>query len=160
MPPAGTEPEFVLSALDRLIDHEPDVPEDVSPQWVGSLERIKDSVRSNLMWLLNSRRSLIELPPGQHHLQRSLLAYGLPDFVHVSMGTFDEREALRAAIESLIRRYEPRLSRVVVTTPEPEPNGRDLHFQVEAILNVKPIPEFVAFDSVLLMPARTFEMRG
>ena len=112
------------------------------------------------MWLLNSRRWIVDLPSGRHHLHRSLLAYGLPDFVHVSMETVDEREMLRASIESLIRRFEPRLSRVVVSTPEPEPTGRNLRFQVEAVLNLKPAPEVVTFDSVLLMPTRTFELRG
>jgi type VI secretion system protein ImpF len=154
------EPEFVLSVLDRLIDREPESTEESKPGAIGSVEEIKISVRSNLMWLLNSRRSLIELPSGRQHLQRSPLAFGLPDFVHVSMETVDERETLRAAIESLIRRFEPRLSRVVVSTPEPEPAGRNLRFQVEAMLNLQPAPEVVTFDSVLVMPTRTFELRG
>jgi type VI secretion system protein ImpF len=158
--PSRVEPEFVLSVLDRLIDDEPDDPDEIRPHWVGSLEQIKDSVRSNLIWLLNSRRALVDLPPGRHHLQRSLLAYGLPDFTHVSIGTTDERDLLRAAIESVIRRFEPRLSQVVVSRPEAEPNGRNLQFQVTAVLNVRPVPEHVSFDSVLLLPARTFELRG
>jgi type VI secretion system protein ImpF len=154
------EPEFVLSTLDRLIDHEPEVIDESRPRWVGTIEEIKDSVRSNLTWVLNSRRCLIELPAGRNHLQSSLLAYGLPDFTHVSVGTTEERELLRAAIESAIRRCEPRLTRVVVSRPEADPSGEKLRFQADAILNVKPAPEAVTFDSVLLVPSRTFQMRG
>ncbi len=157
----GNEPEFVLSVLDRLIDRDPhELVEEARAGIVGSLEAIKDSVRENLMWLLNSRRSLVDLPPGRQHLQQSLFAYGLPDFVHVSMETVNEREALRTAIESAIRRYEPRLSRVVVSLPELEPAGQSLRFQVEAMLNLKPAPEAVTFDSVLLLPSRSFQLRS
>jgi type VI secretion system protein ImpF len=160
MPSLRAEPEFVLSALDRLIDLEPELAADARDGRAGPLDRVKESIRSNLTWLLNSRRPLVDLPPGRHHLQRSLLTYGLPDFAHLSMETAEEREALRAAIEAAIRRFEPRLSRVVVNPPGAEPSGGNLRFQVDAILDVRPAPEVVTFDSVLLLPARAFELRG
>jgi type VI secretion system protein ImpF len=146
--------------MDRLIDHEPEADTEARAGWVGPLEAVKDSVRANLVALLNARRPLVELPAGPNHLQRSVLAYGLPDFTHFGMETADERELLRSAIEAAIRRFEPRLSRVVVSPPEIDPNGRSLRFQVDAVLNVKPAPEVVSFDSVLLLPTRTFELRG
>jgi len=155
-----TEPEFVLSALDRLIDREPYSPVDSRPGWVGPLSDIKASVLSNLSWLLNSRRSLVELPAGRSHLSRSLLAFGLPDFTHLGMETAEEKESLRAAIETAIRRFEPRLTQVEVSPPEIEPTGQYLRFRVDAVLNLKPAPEVVVFDSVLLLPSRSFELRG
>jgi len=78
MPPSWIGPEFVLSAFDRLIDQEPEVAAEARPRWVGPVDQIKESIQANLMWLLNSRRSLIELPPGRHPLQRSLLAMACP----------------------------------------------------------------------------------
>src|SRR5437763_8274843 len=114
MPRSRTEPEFVLSALDRLIDHEPDSAFEVRHGLVGPLDRIKESILSNLSWLLNSRRSIVELPSGRNHLARSVLAFGLPDFTHLGMETAQEKESLRAAIEATIRRFEPRLTQVEV----------------------------------------------
>jgi len=155
-----TEPEFVLSALDRLVDREPDSAVEPGPGWVGPLQQVKESVLANLMWLLNSRRCLVDVPPGRNHLAQSLLAFGLPDFSHLSMETADEKEMLRSAIESVIRRFEPRLVQVEVSSPEIAAAGRHLRFHVNAILNVKPAPEVVTFDSVLLLPSRSFELRG
>jgi len=54
-----TEPEFVLSALDRLIDRPPDSDFEAEHGLVGPLDRIKESVLTNLSWLLNARQSLI-----------------------------------------------------------------------------------------------------
>jgi type VI secretion system protein ImpF len=153
-------PEYVLSVLDRLYDDAPDEPEEPRPRWFGTREDIKQSVLTNLGWVLNARRCLVEVPDGRDHLRRSVLAYGLPDFAPMSMETDDQREELRAAIESAIRRFEPRLSRVTVGPPEPEPSSRNLRFQVDAMLVLRPAPEFVSFDSVLLLPARAFELRG
>jgi len=160
MPPSRREPEFVLSTLDRLIDREPQVVTEARSRWVGPIEEIRETVFSDLVRLLNARRPLVELPAGPGHLQRSPLAYGLPDFTHLGMETADDRELLRAAIESAIRRFEPRLSRVIVSPPEVEPNGRSLRFRVDAVLNIKPAPEVLSFDSVLLLPTRAFELRG
>src|SRR4051794_19375507 len=75
---------------------------------VGTLEQLKRSIYENLIWLLNSQQPLVALPSGRHPLQRSLLAYGLPDFTHLGMETADDQELLRMAIQSAIRRFEPR----------------------------------------------------
>ena len=114
MLPRRTESEFVLSALDRLIDREPDLTFELRHGSVGPLDQVKESVLSKSSWLLNSRRSLVEIPVGRNHLTRSLLAFGLPDFTHMSMETAQEKESLRGAIESAIRRFEPRLIQVEV----------------------------------------------
>jgi type VI secretion system protein ImpF len=152
--------EFVLPVLDRLIDNEPEEPSESRPRWIGAKRQIQDSVRANLHWILNSRRPLVELPPGKNHLQRSLLAYGLHDFTHVSISTAEERELLRGAIEAAIRHFEPRLIQVHVSRPESDSSGQNVLFKIEAVLNVKPAPERVTFDSVLMLPGRTFELRG
>jgi len=76
------------------------------------------------------------------------------------MGTAREKESLRAAIEWAIRRFEPRLTQVEVSSPEIDPKTGNLRFRVDAILNIRPAPEAVIFDSVLLLPSRSFELRG
>jgi type VI secretion system protein ImpF len=160
MSPAGGEPEFVLSVFDRLCDDAPESPAEDRPLWIGPRETVKRLVLNNLSWVLNARRYVGELPGGAHHLQRSVLGYGLPDFSGMTMETAADREALREAIESAVRRFEPRLSRVRVSPPQVETGGRDLRFQIDAVLQLWPAPEFVSFDSVLLLPVRAFELRG
>jgi len=152
------EPLFLLSAIDRLTDGDPDTPWEPRPRRFGTIDDVKSSVYANLQWLLNARRPLVEVPGGRHHLQKSLLAYGLADFSHMTMETADDREELRAAIESAVRRFEPRLAGVKVSSPELATDSRDLHYRVDAYLNVKPAAE-VIFDSVLRVPSRKFELR-
>lgn len=158
MPFAPREPEYVLSVFDRLYDDRPDEPEETRPRWFGSRTEIRRSVFENLRWLLNARRSLLEFPAGRSLLDRSVLAYGLPDFSHMTIETADQREELREAIESAIRRFEPRLTRVRVRPPEEDQGNRDLRFQVDAVMLLRPAPEFVSFDSVLHLPVREFEL--
>jgi type VI secretion system protein ImpF len=154
------DPRYVLSPLDRLIDDRPEAEWDDRVGLVGTMDQVKKSVYDNVVLLLNSKRPLVALPAGRHPLQRSLLAYGLPDFTHLGMETADDQELLRTAIESAIRRFEPRLTRVSVSAPEVVQQSRNLRFQITAVLNVKPAPEILTFDSTLLMPARKFELRG
>jgi len=153
-----SEPEFVLSVFDRLCDNFPSEVSEDRPLRVGPRDVVKASVLKNIDWLLNSRRYIGAIP-GNPHLDRSVLTYGLPDFSQLTMDTSDDREELRSAIESAIRRFEPRLTHVIVSPPEFAERG-DLRFQIDAFLRLRPAPEFVSFDSVLLLSLRTFELRG
>src|SRR5689334_20282298 len=82
------------SVLDRLIDREPAVSTEPQARRSGRLADLKDAVRRDLQWLLNSRRTIVEIPPGLRELPNSLLAYGLPDFTHASLTTSDDRRSL------------------------------------------------------------------
>ncbi len=50
-----------LSVLDRLIDHEPDISGEAIPTRTQSVRQLKDGLRRDLEWLLNTRR--IAVPP-------------------------------------------------------------------------------------------------
>lgn len=161
MPPTPARPGrgHVLPLLDRLTDDEPGRDADSRPRWRGSREDIKASVLENLSWVLNARRSIVRVPPSATHLLRSVAAYGLPDFTEANMESSDHRESLRSAIESVIKRFEPRLAQVYVSPPEVKADSRDLWFNVSAVLNIRPTPEPIQFDSVLRLPERAFDVR-
>jgi type VI secretion system lysozyme-like protein len=153
------EPEFLLSSLDRLIDCEPYAQREDRQGALAPLSTIKTLLLADLTRLLGTRCPPIEMPRGHHHLGRSSLSYGLPDFTHLSLKPDSEKEQLRAAIESVIARFEPRLKQVKVAFPVADLVRGTLDFRVEAVLDIKPAPEWLVFDSVLSLPSRRFEVR-
>lgn len=155
---ARPDPEQALrlSVLDRLIDREPRAPAEPDSARAIRLPQIKEGLRRDLEWLLNTKRSLVRIPPGSRHLGQSLLAYGLPDFTDGSLEDGDMRRRLIRAIEEAVRRFEPRLTDVAVTLVEDKGVARQLRFRIDALLDLDPSPEAITFDSVLRLPTRDF----
>jgi type VI secretion system protein ImpF len=159
---ARSEPQsgLLASVLDRLIDREPRV--STEPQEAQSLAsaQVKEAVKRDLEWLLNSRRTVFDLPDGLHHMLKSLLTYGLPDLSAASLQSGDDQERLRRALEETIARFEPRLTGVVVSLVEGRAFDRKLHFRIDALLKVEPRPEPVTFDSQLELSNKAFVVAG
>jgi type VI secretion system protein ImpF len=147
--------KLVPSVLDRLIDERPRETQE-PPGAPRSLPQIKDSVKRDLEWLLNSRQVLAELPVDMRQLDRSLLTYGLPDFTSSSLSNIADQDLLRRSVEDVIHRFEPRLSRVTITLEAPRTLDRTLRFRIDAMLQVEPEPEPITFDSVLQLSTKTF----
>jgi type VI secretion system protein ImpF len=138
----------------------------------SEVERIKDSVRRDLEWLLNSKRppkpprrpgepvEKAEFPEGMAELSRSLMAYGLPDITNLAPGDIDELENFQRTLETVIRDFEPRLSEVkVVFTPLTQDQHRaSLHYRIDALLRLDPAPEPIVFDTVLDLGNRAFRV--
>ncbi len=160
MPSPDPNQELLPSVIDRLIDHEPRVSTEPESRRVARLSDIKQSVRRDLEWLLNSRRLVVDIPHGLTQLKTSVLTYGLPDFTHSSLVNPGDRAALQRAIENVVARFEPRLTQVVVTLVEGGALDRGLRFRIDAVLDVKPTPEAISFDSVLELPTKAFVVQG
>jgi type VI secretion system protein ImpF len=151
--------ELVPSVLDRLIDDAPSAPSEPASARSTRVGELKQTVRRDLEWLLNTRRTL-EIPPGLPHLEKSLVGYGLPDITSASLSNPHDRARLRRSVEETIARFEPRLSQVRVVLDESRERERALRFRIEAVLNVEPNPEPVAFDSVLQLHNKAFSVEG
>src|SRR5262249_27140855 len=84
----GVERGLQPSLLDRLID-----PESAGTAiLIGYDERkMRDAVRRDLEELLNTRQTHVGLSPGYVELNRSILAYGLPDLVSLEAITAKQR---------------------------------------------------------------------
>lgn len=149
------------SLLDRLMDEDPAARfEPVKP--VGALLRdIKANLRRDLEWLLNTRRSQPEQVLDRYpELRHSLMAYGLPDFSGVPLGSAEHRETFRATVQSTIKRLEPRLSQVLVEMhPIGAPEERTLYLRITAMLLVEPDPVPLLLDSRIQAQDRTVRLR-
>ena len=160
MPRPDSEQPLVPSVLDRLVDLEPRVPAEPPASRPQSLARLKESVKRDLEWLLNSKRTPEPVPPGLPHLERSLLTFGMPDLSASNLTNVQDQDSLRRAIETVVRRFEPRLTGVSVSQVENLGRDRAIRFRIDAMLRVDPAPEPVTFDSELQLSSKAFLVRG
>ncbi|MCI0335947.1 MAG: type VI secretion system baseplate subunit TssE [Acidobacteria bacterium] len=137
------------SVLDRLIDHEPELAREAPASRAKTLRDLKDSVRRDLEWLLNTRQVVGGIPEGLRELSRSLAAYGLPDFTSISIKSPADQLRTQRALEAAISAFEPRLEDVTVTIIPARDLEQKLRFRIDARLRIEPTPEPVTFDTVL-----------
>ena len=83
------------SVLDRLIDYEPELSQEPAASRARSLRELKQAVRRDLEFLLNTRQVAGGLPVGLKEVNKSVAAYGLPDFSNVNVNSPDEQMRLR-----------------------------------------------------------------
>jgi type VI secretion system protein ImpF len=148
-----------LSLLDRLIDLEPEKDVEATLGRAELVRRTRERVRRDLESLLNTRLRCEPLPEGLEALADSVFNFGVPDNSGASLASPDERESLAAIIEQVIRRHEPRFSRLRVTVADPGRAERTLHFRIEAILNVRPEVRPIVFDSNLEPVSGSFQLK-
>lgn len=148
------------SVLDRLLDDRPEETREAPVSRQTSVRLLKDVVRRDLEWLLNTR--LDTSGPGQLELpevSRSLAMFGLPDFTAVNVFTSEGQEGLRRTVERAIQVFEPRLEGVHVRLERVEENERAVRFRIEAQLRVEPTPEPVVFDTMLQPGGSEFRVK-
>jgi type VI secretion system protein ImpF len=158
---AELERTVTQSVLDRLIDEEPRERLDAPASWAASVRALKQAVRRDLGWLLNTRRIYEPIPEDYDELQSSLYAYGFPDISSMDRDSPRTRERLMRLIEQTIRTFEPRLTNVrVELVPTEEGTLREMHFLIQALLRMDPNPEPVVFDTMLDMSTGDYDVRG
>ena len=160
---ASQEPDIPVQPplLDRLIDLDPMSGGDTRPSRGAAVRLLKNALRRDLEWLLNTRRTPVDLPPGFSELRKSVFNYGLPDLTAVSLHSQADEGRLLDMLEKTIAMFEPRLARVKVVSREPfRAQERTLHFHIEAFLLVDPAPEAVSFDTVFKVDHCSCEVKG
>jgi type VI secretion system protein ImpF len=148
------------SVLDRLIDYEPEISHEPATSRAKSLRQLKQAVRRDLEYLLNTRQIATGVPAGLKELNKSLAVYGLPDFSAINVNSPEEQTRLRRMLETTISIFEPRLKGVKVTLEPLRDVERALRFRVDARLQVEPTPEPVTFDTVLQLHSGEYKVRG
>ena len=136
------------SVLDRLIDDDPK--SNVEPPLTRSqsVRQFKTALRRDLEWLLNARRVITPVPEECEELARSVFTFGLPDITSMSKDSRESFERLARLIQSAIDVFEPRLGDVTVALREGDSKLlRDVHFVIDGILKLDPMPERVMFDT-------------
>ena len=156
-----TEGAVTLSILERLTDLEPksQAPE-VPLSRAQSLRTLRQSLRRDLEWLLNSRRGPIEIPESFTETQRSLMAYGLPDLSSLTVQSANDQARLVRGLEQAISVFEPRLTSVKVSLAPVTPGSRLLRFVIEAMLKIDPAPEHITFDTMLELNSGEYAVKG
>ena len=87
MPRPGPDAAVTLSVFDRLIDADPRNSSEAPLTRAQSVQLLRDGVRRDLEWLLNSRQVAFAPPEGLRELNRSVYVYGLPDFTGYNLGS-------------------------------------------------------------------------
>ena len=147
------------SVLDRLLDDRPEETREAPASRQTSLRLLKEAVRRDLEWLLNTRLSPGGAPEELPEVRRSLAAYGLPDFTTANVKSPEEQEQLRLTVEAAVRVFEPRLEAVEVFVDRVADMERAVRFRIEARLRVEPAPEPVVFDTMLQVASGEFRVR-
>lgn len=152
------ETRITPSILDRLLDFAPDITREPPTSRAKSLRELKQSVRRDLEWLLNTRNHSDEIAASLEEVSKSLVIYGLADFTGQGVKSPGEQKKLVQSLEKAIRVFEPRLMDLRVSLEPIDDIKRILHFRIEARLKVDPAPEPVMFDTVLQMGSGQFEI--
>lgn len=135
---------FELNLFEKLLDG------DVAIRGHVSVSSLKDSVAQDVEAILNTRCGLTEgALQAYPKSQRSLLSFGLKDFVSLSLSKEDDRKQICDDIRKALLLHEPRLRDPVVTVNSGDCATQQLNFSIQAVLAVPNANEVVNFDAVL-----------
>ena len=160
---ARWEPEQTVtqSVLERLIDRDPANSSEPAPTRAQSVRALKASLRRDLEWLLNTRRTPEAADNQLPDVERSLFNFGLPDMTALSWDSSRDRARLARMIEETLEIFEPRLKRTKVAILEAAPGAQHvMRFQIEGLLDMDPAPELISFDTVLQLSSGEYQVKG
>ena len=136
------------SILDRLLDDAPDLSVDPPRTRQAQTRDVLASLRRDLEALLNTRCCANTPPAGLPQLRRSLLCYGMTDFVGTNMSSTESRRMFASGVETALHEYEPRLQTVSVSVLDPRESAeRVLRLRIEATIVLEDSPVPVLFTS-------------
>ena len=163
MPQPDLGPRLMPSLIDRLFD--PDLIGRKDVPGYSEREMIR-AVRADLEDLLNTRRTVLDVPPECELTTRSVLCYGLPDtvsdlcqglrrFAPPGSNSPVREEDVARGIERTITTFEPRLKNVRVKMLGGVGVDKTVRFHIDAALNVDPSTD-CGFETVVeLISGRT-----
>jgi type VI secretion system protein ImpF len=155
------EETVMQSVLERLIDRDPANSAPPPPTRAQSVRTLKGSLRRDLEWLLNTRRTLEAAGAGFPELEHSLYNFGLPDITALSWDSSRDRARLARVIEQTLELFEPRLKRIKVVILGASPGTQHvMRFQIEGLLDMDPAPEPISFDTVLQLSSGEYQVKG
>lgn len=132
------------SLLDRLTDDERENKQESRDKRVLSPARLRECVRRDLTWLLNTTHlAALEDLEAHPDVQRSVLNYGMPDLAGRTVSSVDARSLERLLVK-VIADFEPRLLRstvkVKIIADPDKMNHNAMCFGIEAELWAQPLP--------------------
>src|SRR5947207_8645051 len=117
---AQWEPDRTVtqSVLERLIDRDPSIASEPPPSRAQSVWLLKSSLRRDLEWLLNTRRTPEAVGREFRELEQSLYNFGVPDMTALNRESTTDRTRLARMIEQTVSTFEPRLKKIKVIQVE------------------------------------------
>ncbi len=134
---------FRSTLFDRLL---PDQEEQLKGM---SIQELRESVAHDLEDLLNSRMAKLEQIEDFPLVKKSILQFGIIDFVGLSTANPSDRDKICQSIEQSIASHEPRLTQIKVEMLLDGHNMGSLCLSIQAYLNIHPLYEPVVFDALL-----------
>lgn len=144
--------------FERLLDDSPHVRQPVSPSRAHDVSSLQDSVRSDLVRLLNTRSPLRGVP--RTLSGDTVLAYGIPDLSPTSPDSEQDRQNLSVVIAHAITIFEPRLSNVKVVIQADKSDPRAVIGVIYANLVVGNVFEPVSFPLTLDRSRSKIDVEG
>lgn len=133
------------SLFDRLIDDDPDNPNESREQRVLTMRRLRECVRRDLAWLFNTThleaiQSLDDYP----QVAASVLNYGTPELSGRALANV-EQLVLERVLKQTIINFEPRILRQTLQVRayvDTETMNRDaVSFEIDGQLWSEPVPQ-------------------
>jgi type VI secretion system lysozyme-like protein len=129
--------------FDRLLDDGPDVRQPVSSNRALDAHNLRESVRADLVRLLNTRSNLRGTV--RELAQGTVLDYGIPDLAPISAASDHDQSGLARLVEKVVSIYETRLQNVKVVIQPDKSDPRKLLGIVYANLVIGNVVEPVYF---------------
>lgn len=134
--------------LERLTDEYPLVPVERQPFRILNKNELRESVRREITWLLNTRS-----PIPQFMLEKQVpvtFNYGIPDLFTLFHPLSPEKELkLCSLLERTISAFEPRIKRTRVSFERYDTGTRSLTLRLDGTIVVENLVEQLSFTVVL-----------
>jgi len=150
-----------LSVLDRLSDDDPRSPSAEAPlSRSESVRMLRNGVRRDLEWLLNTCRTPDEAGSSLPETESSVYNFGLPDFSSYAIASPKDQVRLVKVLQNAVKIFEPRLANVRIVPVEISPKGlRTMRIRIEGLLMMDPAPEHISFDTTLQLTTGDFRIK-
>jgi len=132
--------------LDRLTDDAPKKTSESRNQRVMSLQKYREAVLRDLLWLLNthadSEQSGLD---GFEEIPSSVLNFGVQNVAGMTASSLHVDD-MRFILTEALQRFEPRIipdtvSIIAAADPDEANHSRSLSFEIRGVLWTQPIPE-------------------
>jgi type VI secretion system protein ImpF len=142
------------SLIDRLSDLE-----DWPTRREASMRLYRESLKRDIEWLLNTRRSLIPELEGYPLAYASVVSYGLPDINMFEGSAGKDQNALLTGLLKTLRMYEPRIREPRVYLAKADALNRSVRFHIEGQIVFDSSLEDISFDTVLELVSGEYEVK-
>jgi len=155
-----TTQALMPSVLDRLIDFEPNRQVESVPSRNQVIRELRESVRRDLEFLLNTRRRCDSVSQEWKTLEDSVINYGIPDYTGVNLNNDDDRENFAKLIQKIILQFECRFKSVNISVLTNDTSmDRTFRFRIDALLKIEPAVKPVVFDSSMEPVSRSINVK-